>query len=454
LVGPEPEAAEIELQGMGWMSKHGTGKGADSITGGPEVTWTKTPTQWSHDFFKHLFEYEWELTKSPAGAQQWVAKNAEKNIPDAHNPSVKHLPTMLTTDLSLKFDPEYLKISKRFFENPEAFADAFARAWHKLTHRDMGPKSCYIGPEVAAENLIWQDPIPSVNHKLVDEKQTADLKKKVLDSGLTISELVSTAWASASTYRDSDKRGGANGARIRLAPQRNWEVNNPAQLSKVLNTLENLQQEFNTIQTDGTLISLADMIVLAGSAAVEKAANNAGHEITVPFKPGRMDASQNETDIDSFAPLEPYADGFRNYTKDQSAGLVEHLLVDRAQLLSLSVPEMTVLVGGLRILKTNHNNSDLGVLTRNPETLTNDFFVNLLDMNTTWKAVDDSRYIFEGKNRSNGSATWKATSVDLIFGSHSELRAIAEVYACSDSKEKFVKDFVAAWNKVMNLDRF
>ncbi len=453
-IGPEPEAAGIELQGFGWMNKSGTGKGADTLTGGPEVTWTRTPSKWSHDFFKHLFEYEYELTKSPAGANQWVAKNAEAIIPDAFSPDKKHLPTMLTTDLSLRFDPEYEKISRRFYENPEEFQDAFARAWFKLTHRDMGPKSRYIGTEVPAEDLIWQDPMPAVDHKLVDEKDIAELKKKILSSGLSISEMVSTAWASASTYRDSDKRGGANGSRIRLAPQKDWKVNNPEQLSKVLSTLIKIQQEFDLSQKDGKKISLADLIVLAGNAGIEQAAKNAGQEVKVAFTPGRTDATQEQTDVSSFELMEPFADGFRNYLKAISAVSAEYLLIDKAQLLTLTVPEMTVLLGGMRMLRTNSDNSALGVFTDKSDTLSNDFFVNLLDMKTEWHATDDSKYLFEGRDRKNGNVKWNATRIDLIFGSNSELRAIAEVYACSDSKEKFINDFVNAWTKVMNLDRF
>lgn len=454
LLGPNPESEEVEAQGFGWISKFGTGKGADTITSGLEVTWTRTPAQWSHDYFKHLFEYEWELTKSPAGAWQWVAKNAEAIIPDAHIPGKFHKPTMLTTDLSLRFDPIYEKISRRFYENPDEFADAFARAWYKLTHRDMGPKTRYIGKEVPAEELIWQDPIPACNHKLVDSNDIASLKEKILASGLTIAELVSTAWASASTYRDSDKRGGANGARIRLAPQKYWQVNNPQQLGKVLDVLEKIQKEFNESQTEGKKISLADLIVLGGCAAVEKAAQKAGYNIEVPFIPGRMDASQEHTDVESFAVLEPYADGFRNYLKGKSTVPAEHLLVDKAQLLTLTAPEMTVLLGGLRVLKANYDSSEYGVFTKNPETLTNDFFVNLLDMSIEWKATDEYKYTFVGKDRKTGEIKWKATRVDLVFGSNSELRALAEVYACNDNKEKFVRDFVKVWNKVMNLDRF
>lgn len=454
LMGPEPEAADVEEQGLGWKYKYKSGKGPDTLTGGPELTWTTTPTKWGHDFFKHLFEYEWELTKSPAGAYQFVAKNSEPIIPDAHDPSKKHLPAMLTTDLSLRFDPEYEKISRHFYENPDAFTDAFARAWFKLIHRDMGPKSRYLGPEVPKEDLIWQDPIPKVDHKLIDEDDIADLKKKILASVLSISELVSTAWASASTYRNSDKRGGANGARIRLELQRNWQVNNPSLLSKVLSVLEKIQKEFNSVQKDGKRISLADLIVLAGCAGVEQAAENAGYNISVPFTPGRMDASQEQTDINSSAALEPFADGFRNYLKAKSEIPSEHFLVDKANLLSLSVSEMTVLVGGMRVLKTNWDNSNYGVFTKRPEVLTNDFFVNLLDMSTEWKATDDSKETFEGRDRKTGELKWKATRVDLIFGANSELRAVAEVYGSSDGKEKFVRDFVAAWNKVMNLDRF
>ena len=454
LMGSAPEAADIEEQGLGWKYKYISGKGPDTLTGGPELTWTTTPTKWGHDFFKHLFEYEWELIKSPAGAYQWVAKNADEIIPDAHDTSKKHLPGMLTTDLSLRFDPEYEKISRHFYENPDALADAFARAWFKLIHRDMGPKSRYLGPEVPKEDLIWQDPIPKVGHKLVNDNDIADLKKKILASGLSISELVSTAWASASTYRNSDKRGGANGARIRLEPQRNWKVNNPSRLSKVLRALEKIQKEFNSAQKDGKKISLADLIVLAGYAAVEQAAKNAGYNITVHFTPGRMDTSQEQTDVDSFAVLEPFADGFRNYLKAKSNIPPENFLVDKAQLLNLSVPEMTVLIGGMRVLKTNWDNSDYGVFTNRPEVLTNDFFVNLLDMSTEWKPIDGSKETFEGRDRKTSEMKWKATRADLIFGANSELRAVAEVYASSDGKEKFVRDFVAAWNKVLNLDRF
>ena len=453
-IGPEPEAADIELQGFGWINKFGSGKGADALTGGPEVTWTSTPSKWSHDFFKHLFEYEYELTKSPAGANQWVAKNAEAIIPDAFSTDKKHLPTMLTTDLSLRFDPDYEKISRRFYENPEEFEDAFARAWFKLTHRDMGPKSRYIGSEVPKEELIWQDPIPEVDHKLVDDKDIEELKKKILASELSVSEMVFTAWASASTYRDSDKRGGANGSRIRLAPQQDWEVNNPAQLSKVLSSLIKIQQEFNQSQKDGKKISLADLIVLAGNTGIEQASKNAGQEVNVPFTPGRMDASQEQTDVASFEKMEPFADGFRNYLKAKSAVPAEFFLIDKAQLLTLTVSEMTVLLGGMRMLGANFDNSALGIFTDKKDTLSNDFFVNLLDMNTEWHAADDSKYLFEGRDRKSGNVKWNATRTDLIFGSNSELRAIAEVYACNDSKEKFIKDFVNAWTKVMDLDRF
>lgn len=454
LMGPEPEAADIEEQGLGWHYKYKSGKGPDTLTGGPEVTWTTTPTKWSHDFFKHLFEYDYELTKSPAGAYQWVAKNAPEIIPDAYDPNKKHKPTMLTTDLSLRYDPVYEKISRKFYENPDLFADAFARAWFKLLHRDMGPKSRYLGPEVPKEDLIWQDPVPAVDYKLVDENDIENLKKKILASGLSVSELVTTAWASASTFRNSDKRGGANGARIRLEPQKNWEVNNPPQLSKVLAVLEKIQIEFNNAQKDGKKISLADLIVLAGCAAVEKAAKDAGVNIKVPFTPGRTDASQEWTDIESFNYLEPVADGFRNYAKGDAGVCAEHLLVDKAQLLSLTVPEMTVLVGGMRALKANYDGSDYGVFTDRPGILTNDFFVNLLDMKYEWKPVTDKKDKFEIRERKSGKTKWRATRVDLIFGHNSELRAVSEFYASSGNEEKFVKDFVAAWNKVMMLDRF
>lgn len=455
LVGPEPEAAGIELQGLGWASKFGSGKGVDTITGGPEVTWTQTPIQWSNNFFKNLFEYDWELTKSPAGAHQWVAKNGAGagTFPDAHDASKKHAPTMLTTDLTLRFEPAYEKISRRFYENPDQFADAFARAWYKLTHRDMGPLARYLGNEVPQEVLIWQDPIPAVNHELINENDIASLKEKILASGLTVSELVSTAWASASTFRGSDKRGGANGARIRLAPQKFWEVNNPSQLSKVLDGLEKIQAEFNS-QSGSKKVSLADLIVLAGNAAVERAASNAGQSLKVPFAPGRMDATQEQTDVDSFAVLEPKADGFRNYLKTKYAVPTEALLVDKAQLLTLTAPELTVLIGGTRALNTNFDNSKHGVFTKRPESLTNDFFVNLLDMDTAWTAKDEHQELFEGKSRTTGELKWSATRADLIFGSNSELRAIAEVYASADAQAKFVNDFGAAWNKVMNLDRF
>ncbi len=453
-VGAEPEAAAIEEQGLGWTSKFESGKGAHTITGGPEVTWTKTPTKWSNNFFENLFAYDYELTKSPAGAQQWVAKNAVAEIPDAYNSSVKHKPTMLTTDLSLRFDPAYEKISRRFLANRNEFADAFARAWFKLTHRDMGPRFRYLGNDVPKEDLIWQDPLPAVNHKLIDDKDVADLKSKILASGLSISQMVSTAWASASTFRGSDNRGGANGARIRLAPQKDWKVNNPAQLTKVLQTLEGIQSTFNSAQASGKKVSMADLIVLAGCAAVEQAAKKAGHIITVPFAPGRTDATQEQTDVESFAALEPAADGFRNYVRARFSVCPEDLLIDKAQLLTLTAPELTVLIGGMRALNANYNNSQYGILTNSPETLSNDFFVNLLDMSTVWKATSETQEEFEGRNRSTGNVTWTATRVDLIFGSNSELRAIAEVYASADAKEKFVKDFVAAWCKVMNLDRF
>ncbi len=454
LVGPEPEAAPLEAQGLGWLSSHGTGKGADTITGGPEVTWTKTPTKWGNNFFENLFAYEWELTKSPAGAWQWVAKGAPAVIPDAYDPSKKHPPTMLTTDLSLRFDPIYEKISRRFHEHPEEFADAFARAWFKLTHRDLGPRARYLGPEVPAEELIWQDPIPAVDHKLVTTRDVTALKAKVLASGLSIAELVYTAWSSASTFRGSDKRGGANGGRIRLAPQKDWEVNQPEQLAKVLNTLAGIQSEFNRGQKSGKKISLADLIVLAGCAAVEQAAKNAGYHVTVPFTPGRMDASQEQTEVESFAVLEPFADGFRNYQKAKSSVPAEALLIDKAQLLTLTAPEMTVLIGGMRMLDANFGGSRHGVFTQRPGALTNDFFVNLLDMGTEWKAATADQEVFEGRDRKTGAPKWTATRVDLVFGSNSELRALAEVYASTDAQEKFVHDFVAVWDKVMNLDRF
>ncbi len=456
LVGPEPEAAPIEEQGLGWKSKFGTGKGDDTITSGLEVIWTQTPTKWSNNFLGNLFDYEWELTKSPAGAYQWKPKGdaGAGTVPDAHDPSKRHAPSMLTTDLALRFDPVYEKIARRFYENPDQLADAFARAWFKLTHRDMGPRSRYLGPEVPAEELIWQDPIPAVDYKLIDEQDIADLKGKIFASGLSISELVSTAWASASTFRGSDKRGGANGARIRLAPQKDWEVNQPAQLEKVLQTLEGIRKEFNSAQSGGKMVSLADLIVLGGCAGVEQAAKNAGYDITVPFTPGRTDASQEQTDVESFGVLEPVADGFRNYLKTRYAVSAEELLVDRAQLLTLTAPEMTVLVGGMRVLNANFGQSQHGVFTKRPETLTNDFFVNLLDMSTTWKATSKDEDVFEGRDRATGKPKWTGTRVDLIFGSNSQLRALAEVYGCEDSQEKFMHDFVAAWNKVMNLDRF
>jgi len=449
-VGAEPEAASIEEQGLGWRNSFGSGKGGDTITSGIEVTWTSTPTKWSNNFFWNLFGYDWELFKSPAGAHQWRPKNGAgaNSVPDAHDKSKRHEPRMLTTDLSLRFDPIYEKISRHFYENPDAFADAFARAWYKLTHRDMGPIARYLGPEVAKEELIWQDPIPAVTHKLIDDKDIAALKSKILASGLSVSELVSTAWASASTFRGSDKRGGANGARVRLAPQKDWEANTPAQLAKVLKTLEGIQKEF------GRPVSLADLIVLGGCAGVEKAAKNAGHDVTVPFTPGRGDASQEQTDVEAFIVLEPIADGFRNYLKKKYTVSAEEMLVDKAQLLTLTAPEMTVLVGGMRVLNANYDKSKVGVFTNRPEALTNDFFVNLLDVGTTWKGVTDSEDLFEGRDRKTGEVKWTATRVDLIFGSNSELRALAEVYGCGDGKEKFVKDFVAAWTKVMNLDRF
>jgi catalase-peroxidase len=455
LIGPEPEGGALEDQGLGWKSKHGTGFGADTITGGPEVTWSQTPTKWSNHFFDNLFHNEWELTKSPAGAFQWKAKGAAATIPDAHDKSKKQVPTMLTTDLSLRLDPAYEKISRRFFEHPDQLADAFARAWFKLTHRDMGPIHRYLGPLVPKETLIWQDPIPAVNHPLIGEQDIAALKAKILASGLSVSQLVSTAWASASTFRGSDKRGGANGARIRLAPQKDWEVNQPAQLKTVLQKLEAIQKEFNSSAAGGKKVSLADLIVLGGGAAIEKAAKAAGQDVKVPFTPGRMDASQEQTDVDSFAPLEPLADGFRNYLSDKHQFMLpEEALVDRAQLLTLTAPEMTVLVGGLRVLGANAGQSRHGVFTKKPETLTNDFFVNLLDTGTQWQPAAGSDGVYEGRDRKTDGPKWTGTRVDLIFGSHSQLRALAEVYACADAKEKFVKDFVAAWTTVMNADRF
>ena len=455
-VGPEPEAAPIEEQGLGWKSSFGTGKGGDTITSGIEVTWTTTPTKWSSNFLENLFGYEWELTKSPAGAHQWIPKGGAGagTVPDAHDPSKQHAPSMLTTDLALRFDPIYEKISRRFLENPNEFADAFARAWFKLTHRDMGPRSRYLGPEVPDEDLIWQDPIPAVNHKLIDAKDIASLKEKILASGLSISELVSTAWASASTFRGSDKRGGANGARIRLAPQKDWEVNQPTQLAKVLKTFKDIQNDFNNTHSKGKKVSLADLIVLAGCAGVEQAAKNAGFNVKVPFSPGRMDALLEQTDVDSFAVLEPIADGFRNYQKEKYVTLPEELLVDKAQLLTLTAPEMTVLIGGMRVLNANFEQSQHGVFTKRSEALTTDFFVNLLDMNTIWKPKTENKELFEGYDRTTDDLKWTATRVDLVFGSNSQLRALAEVYACEDSHEKFVHDFIAAWDKVMNLDRF
>ncbi|HEJ0018363.1 TPA: catalase/peroxidase HPI [Serratia marcescens] len=452
-VGADPEAAGLESQGLGWHSTFGTGVGKDAITSGLEVTWTTTPTQWNHDFFRHLFKYEWELSQSPAGAHQWVAKDIGETIPDAFDPNKKRRPTMLTTDLSLRFDPAYEKISRRFYEHPEELADAFARAWFKLTHRDMGPRPRYLGPEVPQEELIWQDPIPAVDHPLIDEQDIAALKNAVLASGLPVSALVSTAWASASSFRGSDKRGGANGARIRLAPQKDWAVNQPAQLAATLATLESIQRTFNDAQAGGKRVSLADLIVLAGAAGVEQAAKNAGLALTVPFAPGRMDASQEQTDVDSFEAMEPLADGFRNFLKGKYRVPAETLLVDKAQLLTLTAPEMTVLVGGLRVLGANVGGTPHGVFTQRPQALTNDFFVNLLDMGTTWHPVGEDG-LFEGRDRRSGAVKWTGTRVDLVFGSHAQLRALAEVYGSADAQEKFAHDFVAAWNKVMNLDRF
>ena len=453
-VGKEPEAAGIEAQGFGWSNSFGSGKGADTITSGLEVIWTTTPTQWSNNFFENLFNFEWELTKSPGGAHQWVAKDADGIIPDAYDAAKKHRPTMLTTDLALKSDPGFEKISRHFYENPEDFADAFARAWFKLTHRDMGPKTRYLGTEVPQEDLLWQDPIPAVDHELVSDEDIAVLKAKVLESGLSVPELVSTAWASASTFRGSDKRGGANGARIRLAPQKNWQVNNPVQLAKVLEVLEGIQKDFNGAQQGGKKISLADLIVLAGVAAVEKAARDAGSDITVPFTPGRMDASQEQTDVESIGYLEPQADGFRNYRKANYTGSTEALLIDKAQLLTLTAPELTVLLGGMRVLNANFDGSKNGVFTKTPGKLTNDFFINLLDMNIAWKPASEDREMFMGYDRATEKPVFTATRADLVFGSNSELRAVAEVYGSADAKHKFVKDFVAVWNKVMNLDRF
>lgn len=452
-VGPAPAGASIEEQSLGWKNTFGSGNGVNTITSGLEGAWTTTPTKWSNNFFWNLFGYEWELTKSPAGAQQWKPKHGmgADTVPDAHDKSKRHAPTMLTTDLALRFDPIYEKISRRFLDNPDQFADAFARAWFKLTHRDMGPIARYLGPEVPKEELIWQDPIPAVTYKLIDDKDIAALKTKILDSGLTVAQLVSTAWASASTFRGSDKRGGANGARIRLAPQKDWEANNPSQLAKVVKTLEGIQKDFTAT---GKTVSLADLIVLAGCAGIEKAAKNAGHNVTVPFTPGRADASQEQTDIESFEVLEPAADGFRNYFKPKHAVPAEEMLIDKAQLLTLTAPELTVLLGGMRVLNTNFDGSKQGVFTKRPEALTNDFFLNLLDLGTTWKSTTEAQNLFEGRDRATGEIKWTGTRVDLILGSNSELRAIAEVYGCEDSQEKFVKDFVAAWNKVMNLDRF
>ena len=456
LVGPEPEGAPIEEQGLGWKNRFGSGKGIHTTSSGVEGAWKPNPTKWDMGYLKVLFKYEWELLKSPAGAYIWLAKDVDEEdmVVDAHDPTKKHRPMMTTADLSLKFDPAYEKIARRYLANPDEFTDAFARAWFKLTHRDMGPRTRYLGPEVPAEELIWQDPIPAVNHKLVDEQDIASLKSKILASGLTVSELVTTAWASASTFRGSDKRGGANGARIRLAPQKDWEVNQPAQLAKVLKILEGIQAAFNAAQSDGKKVSLADLIVLGGCAGIEQAAKNAGYEVTVPFTPGRMDASQEQTDVISFAVLEPKADGFRNYQKARFSVLAEEMLVDRAQLLKLTAPEMTVLIGGMRVLKTNFGGTRHGVFTQQPEALTNDFFVNLLDMGTVWKANSESNEEFEGRDRKTGELKWTATRVDLVFGSDSQLRALAEVYGCADSQEKFLHDFIAAWNKVMNLDRF
>lgn len=453
-VGKEPEAAGLEEQGLGWQSKYKSGVGADAITSGLEVIWTETPTQWSNNFFENLFNYEWDLTKSPAGAHQWVAKDADDVIPDPFDPNKKRKPTMLTTDLSLRFDPVYEKISRKFLESQDAFADAFARAWFKLTHRDMGPRSRYLGPDIPAEVFTWQDPIPDLNHETVNDNDVQELKTKILNSGLSISELVSTAWASASTFRGSDKRGGANGARVRLAPQKDWEVNNPTQLNRVLNVLENIQNEFNQSQSSNKRVSIADLIVIAGNSAVEKAAQDAGTEIKVPFTPGRMDASQEQTDVESIAFLEPIADGFRNYKKRKYTSSTEELLIDKAQLLTLTAPELTVLLAGMRVLDTNYDGSKNGVFTNRPGQLTNDFLVNLLDMNTAWKAASEDKELYIGSDRKSGQPKWTATRADLVFGSNSELRVIAEVYASADAHEKFVKDFVKAWTKVMNADRF
>ena len=453
-VGKEPEAAGLEDQGLGWKSSYNSGVGADAITSGLEVIWTETPTQWSNNFFENLFGYEWELTKSPAGAFQWVAKDADDVIPDPFDPNKKRKPTMLTTDLSLRVDPAYEKISRRFLENPDEFADAFAKAWFKLTHRDMGPRSRYLGPDVPAEEFLWQDPIPALNHETVNEADVEDLKNKVLSSGLSVSELVSTAWASASTFRGSDKRGGANGARVRLAPQKDWAVNNPAQLNKVLGVLENIKDQFNQAQTSGKKLSIADLIVIAGNAGIEKAARDAGNEVKVPFTPGRMDASQEETDVESVGFLEPIADGFRNYKKRKYSSSTEELLIDKAQLLNLTAPELTVLLAGMRVLDTNFDGSKDGVFTNRPGQLTNDFLVNLLDMNTAWKAASEDKELYIGSDRKTGQPKWTGTRADLVFGSNSELRVVAEVYASADAQEKFVRDFVKAWTKVMNADRF
>ncbi|PIX10215.1 MAG: catalase/peroxidase HPI, partial [Flavobacteriaceae bacterium CG_4_8_14_3_um_filter_34_10] len=455
-VGAEPAAAAIEEQGLGWKNSFGSGNAGDTITSGLEGAWTTTPTKWSNNFFWNLFGYEWELSKSPAGAHQWIPKHnmGANSVPDAHDPSKRHTPVMLTTDISLKMDPIYEPIARRFHEDPDAFADAFARAWYKLTHRDMGPITRYLGPEVPKEELIWQDPVPAVTHKLIDNQDIEMLKAKLLASGLSISDLVTTAWASASTFRGSDKRGGANGARLRLAPQKDWEVNNPSQLAKVLKTLEGIQNDFNKVAPDGKQVSLADLMVLGGSAAIEKAAKNAGHSVIVPFNPGRTDASQEQTDVESFAVLEPNADAFRNYVKPKYVLSQEEILVDRAQLMTLTAPQMTVLIGGMRVLNANYNKSQHGVFTKRPEMLTNDFFVNLLDIHTSWKATTEVQDVFEGRDRATNKLKWTGTRVDLIFGSNSELRAIAEVYACADSQQKFIEDFVAAWTKVMDLDRY
>lgn len=455
-VGPEPAAAPLEQMGLGWKNSYGKGHSEHTFTSGLEGAWTTNPIRWTHDYLKHLFEYEWELTKSPAGAWQWKPKNGagEGTVPDAHDPNKRHAPVMLTTDLALRFDPVYEKIARRFYENPDEFADAFARAWFKLTHRDMGPRSRYLGPDVPKEVFLWEDPVPPVTHKLIDEQDIETLKKQILASGLSVSDLVTTAWASAATFRGSDRRGGANGARIRLEPQRSWRVNNPPRLNKVLSVLESIQKQFNEVQKDGKQVSLADLIVLGGCAAVEEAARRAGLEVKVPFTPGRTDATQEQTDVEAFAVLEPVADAFRNYICDDALARPEDLMVDKAQLLNLTAPEMTVLIGGMRALNANYDGSKHGVFTERPETLTNDFFVNLLDMSTEWRAIDDKQYLFEGRDRKTAAPKWTATRVDLIFGAHAELRALAEVYACDDAAEKFVHDFIKAWDKVMNLDRF